>query len=295
MSRNFELLQSVGKAIDAFVADEEGQSEQPSSVGETPGPQVEGAERDTSRNFELLQSAGKAIDAFVPEEEGQSARPSSVAETPGPQVEGAERDEIAKMVSRIFFTGPETPHRVVFMGVEAGTGCSRLCAQAAQVLAHTAAGGSVCVLDANLPAPSLHEHFGVENRCGLTDALQDGGSIRKYMQFFAGGRLALLPCGSSVAAWQALLGSQQMHARLAELHREFDYVLVDIPPLGLYRVGVTLANRSDGLVLIVKADSTRREVAQAVVKDLSSAKVRVLGAVLNERRFPIPQALYQLL
>jgi len=250
-----------------------------------------------SRNFELLQNAGKGIDGFVSEDGGRSAQPSSVAETvvvetARPQVEGAERDEIAKMVSRIFLAAPETPRCVVFMGAEAGTGCSRVCSQAAEVLAATAAGGSVCVLDANLRTPSLHEHFDVENRHGLTDALQDGGTIRKYMQFFAGGRLALLTCGSSVGAWQTLLASQQMHSRLTELHREFDYVLVDIPPLSLYPDGVTLANMSDGLVLIVKADSTRREVAQAVVQDLRSAKVRVLGAILNERRFPIPQALY---
>jgi len=250
-----------------------------------------------SRNFELLQSAGKAIDPFVSEDGGQIAQASSVAEmvvveTVRPQVEGAERDEIAKMVSRIFLTGPETPRRVVFMGVDAGSGCSRVCAQAAEVLAATTAGGSVCVIDANLRTPTLHEHFGVENRYGLTDALQDGGSIRKYLQLLAGKKLALLTCGSSVGAWQTLLASQQLHARMAELQQEFDYVLVDIPPLNLYPDGVTLAKTSDGLVLVVKAHSTRREVAQAVVHDLKSASVPVLGAVLNERRFPIPEALY---
>jgi len=247
-----------------------------------------------SRNFELLQSAGKPIEAFVPVDQGQSAQqPFPVAETAGPQVEGVERDEIARMVGRLFLTGPETPRRVVFMGAEAGTGCSKVCAEAAEVLAASAAGGSVCVLDANLRTPTLHEHFGVENRFGLTDALQDGGSIRKYVQLLAGKKLALLTCGSSVGAWQSLLASQQMHERMAELHREFDYVLVDVPPLNLYPDGVALAKTSDGLVLVLKANSTRREVAQAVVQDLKSASVRVLGAILNERRFPIPEALYQ--
>jgi Mrp family chromosome partitioning ATPase len=246
-----------------------------------------------SRNFELLQSAGKAIDAFVPEDQGPSVQLTAVVETAGPQVQGAERDEIARMISRIFLSDSEMPRCVAFMGAEAGTGCSRVCAQASEVLASTIGDGSVCVLDANLRNPSLHEHFGVENRYGLTDAVQDGGSIRKYVQFLSKRKLALLTCGPSVGAWQTLLASQQMHARLAELRREFQYVLVDIPPLNLYPDGVTLAKASDGLVLVLKANSTRREVAQAIVQDLKSASVRVLGAILNERHFPIPEALYR--
>jgi len=246
-----------------------------------------------SRNFELLQSAGKAIDAFVPEDQGPSVQLTPVVETAGPQVEGAERDEIARMIGRIFLSDSEIPRCVVFMGSEAGTGCSRVCAQAGEVLASTVGDGSVCVVDANLRSPTLHEYFGVENRYGLTDAVQDGGSIRKYVQLLARRKLALLTCGSSVGAWQTLLASQQMHARLAELRREFQFILVDIPQLNLYPDGVTLAKASDGLVLVLKANSTRREVAQAIVQDLKSAGVRVLGAILNERRFPIPEALYR--
>jgi protein-tyrosine kinase len=247
-----------------------------------------------SRNFELLQNMGKPLDVFEPEEEVQPTHaPVAPAAAVAPLlVEGAERDEIAKLVGRVFLSG-EAPRQVAWMGADARTGCSRICARAAEVLAATASGGSVCVVDANLRNPSLHQHFGVDNHFGLTDALQQGGSIRRYAQFVVSERLALITAGAPVDSWQMLLGSPQMHTRMMELHREFDYVLVDIPPMNLYPEAVTLAKTSDGLILIVKAHATRREVAQKVVQELKSANVRLLGAVLNERRLPIPEALYK--
>jgi len=49
---------------------------------------------------------------------------------------------------------------------------------------------------------------------------------------------------------------------------------------------------TDGLVLVLKANSSRRETARGAIHDLRTAKVRVLGAVLNQRTFPIPQSIY---
>ena len=246
-----------------------------------------------SRNFELLQNAGKSLDVFEPEIDNQGAQLSVGDEVVPIRLEGTERDEIARLVNRVFLTGPEAPRRVVFMGADAGTGCSRICACAAEVLAASAAGRSVCVVDANLRAPSLHEHFGVNNHQGLTDALLQGGPVRKYISRLAGDKLALISAGSAVDSWQMLLGSQQMQTRLSELHREYDFVLIDIPPLSLCSDGVAVAKMSDGVVLVVKAHSTRREVAQQVVKELRSANVGLLGAILSDRRFPIPASLYQ--
>jgi len=84
-----------------------------------------------------------------------------------------------------------------------------------------------------------------------------------------------------------------MQMRLTELRQEFDHVLIDIPPVNLFAEGATLGRMSDGVILVLKAHSSRREVAQKVVQELKAAKVQLLGAILNGRRFPIPTALYQ--
>jgi protein-tyrosine kinase len=245
-----------------------------------------------SRNFELLQNANRSFEVLSPEVEPESVA-DAPAEAPFPlRMEGTELDELTKLVSRVFVSGSESPRQVMFTGTEPDAGGNRICARTAEVLA-SHLNGSVCVVDANLRNPGLHEQFGIENHFGLTEALQQGGSIRKYSRSFAGGKLWLVSSGSAVDHWQTLLASRQMQTRLTELRQEFDYVLVDIPPVNLFAEGIMLGRMSDGLILVLKAHSSRREVAQKVVKELKAANVRVLGAILNERRFPIPKALYQ--
>ncbi len=245
-----------------------------------------------SRNFELLQNANRSLEVLQPEVEPEMARVAPIETRVPLHTEGAELDELTKLVSRVFVSGSESPRQVMFAGTEPDAGSSRICARTAEVLASHHS-GTVCVVDANLRNPSLHEQFGIENHFGLTEALQQAGSIRKYSRSFAGGKLSLVSSGCAADNWQMLLASRQMQTRLTELRQEFDYVLVDIPPVNLFAEGIMLGRMSDGLILVLKAHSSRREVAQKVVKELKAAKVRLLGAILNERRFPIPTALYQ--
>jgi len=245
-----------------------------------------------SRNFELLQNANRSFEVLQPEVEPEVAA-ATPAQNPLPlRLEGTELDELTKLVSRVFLSSSDSPRQVVFTGTEQGTGSGRICARTAEVLASHLS-GSVCVVDANLRNPGLHEQFGIENHFGLTEALQQGGSIRRYSRGFTGGKLWLVSSGSAAENWQTLLASRQMQTRMAELRQEFDYVLVDIPPVSLFAESIMLGKMSEGLILVLKAHSSRREVAQKAVQDLKAAKVRLLGAILNERRFPIPTALYQ--
>jgi len=272
MSRNFELLQSLGRL------DEVAQVEVGKQGPSVPDPSAFNPPASDSSSAEL------------------SAPDLSAAHSTGTyllRLEGAERDETTKLVSRLFLLPEvEAPRCVVFSGADSGTGCSRICASTAAVLAAQGA-GSVCVLDANLRSPSLHQQFGLENHYGLTDALRGTERIRNYVSVLLGGKLSLLSSGSTVENWQTLLASQEMRTRMAELKEEYDYLLVDIPPLNLYADGIVLGKMSNGLILVIKANSSRREVAQKVVEEVKSSNVRLLGAILNERRFPIPEALYR--
>jgi Mrp family chromosome partitioning ATPase len=56
---------------------------------------------------------------------------------------------------------------------------------------------------------------------------------------------------------------------------------------------MALGKLADGFVLVLEANSTRREAAMRVTESLSQAQIRVLGAVLNKRTFPIPESLYR--
>jgi Mrp family chromosome partitioning ATPase len=80
---------------------------------------------------------------------------------------------------------------------------------------------------------------------------------------------------------------------MGDLKEEFDYVLVDAPPISSNTDAVLLGQMADGIILVVQADSTRREAARIAKETFESAKVRLLGAILTDRKFPIPESLYR--
>jgi Mrp family chromosome partitioning ATPase len=181
---------------------------------------------------------------------------------------------------------------VVFAGTEAGNGSSWICARAAEILASKVT-GTVCVVDANLRAPGLHHHFGVKLTPGLSDSLTTSHPVQDFVVPLGLRNLGLLSSGAEVANGHSmLLDSDRMRQRLAEVRTQFNYVLVDAPALSSGNDAISMGRAADGLVLILKANSSRRETVRKTIQDLEDAKVRVLGAVLNQRTYPIPEKIY---
>jgi protein-tyrosine kinase len=206
----------------------------------------------------------------------------------------AEEESLRLVQTTFLGSAPNSPRVVLFAGIDSGNGCSHVCAQAAESLANNVK-GSVCLVDANLRTPSLPEFFGVTNHHGLTDSLRTTGLIREFAKKLRPDNLWLLSCGSLAADSSTLINSGLMKTRIAELRKEFDYVLIDSPALNTYSDGIVLGQLSDGIVLVVEANATRREAAVKVADNLRAAHITILGAVLNKRTYPIPAFWYQLL
>ena len=201
--------------------------------------------------------------------------------------------EETKLVQRLFLLpGQHAPRVVVFAGVEHENGCSTICARAAEALsAHVS--GSVCLVDADLRSPVVHQRFGVENLRGLTETVLQSGPIRNFAQRYLGSNLWLLTGGFHVVEPRLLLTSDGLRSRIVELRSEFNHVLIDVAPINDYSDAVQLGQLTDGVVLVVEANVTRRQAIQKAKETLEAANVRLLGAVLNKRTFPIPERLYR--
>jgi Mrp family chromosome partitioning ATPase len=253
-----------------------------------------------SRNFELLQRIGREQTLYS--STSPALEPEPVPEQPvvfsGPiasplVIASGELEEFTKLVQRLFIMpGNDSPRSVVFAAPERGNGCSWVCARVAEVLASQVS-GSVCLVDANLRRPGLHSKFMVENHDGLSDALMKPDPVRGFAHNLGRPNLWLVSCGSSSESAQNLLSTDRMRLRLSELRAEFDYVLLDVAALGDANDGVLLGCGADGVVLVLKANTSRRESARKAMQDLQTAKARVLGAVLNQRTFPIPESIYK--
>ena len=181
---------------------------------------------------------------------------------------------------------------VVFAGIDHGNGCSQICASVAETLAQHAS-RPVCLVEANFRSPSSPDLFGTMNRHGLTEALLQSGPISSFTEPVSHENLWLLSSGTLAADSPSLLSSDRLNERFKELRHDFEFVVVDAPPLTRYADALVLSQHADGLILVLEADSTRREAASVAAANLRSAHVPVLAAVLNKRRFPIPSRIYQ--
>jgi succinoglycan biosynthesis transport protein ExoP len=254
-----------------------------------------------SRNFELLQRATADVSGVsereiqqlltteprVAEQERSQARPAL-------SLDQMAKEEIAKLVQTVFHP-QESPHRtVLFAAINSGSGCTWISSRSAEILSNSVS-EPVCLVDANFRTPSRRGLLGPTNQYGLSDALRTQRPIREFVRQIDQRNLWLLPGGTGAEAAASSLGSDRMKTLLGELRKEFGYVVIDGPPLSAYADSIGLGHLADGIVLVLEANVTRREVGLQVTERLRGMNLKVLGAVLNKRTFPIPSFLYHLI
>jgi Mrp family chromosome partitioning ATPase len=135
--------------------------------------------------------------------------------------------------------------------------------------------------------------MGVLNSVGLTDLLGDSTlNVKDVASKLSGSELWLLTSGASpIKEKECLVHSYRMRDRIAELRSCFDYVLIDAPAMSVCNDALALGQWADGVALVMRAGSTRRDFALSVKAELSASGVNVLGAILNDYASPIPKAI----
>jgi len=249
-----------------------------------------------SKNFQLLMRAEQEVSSGSGKKRHQVlwTPPAEVHAVPSCPLDGVDersRDQVAKLVRQLFLL-PGAVRAVAFAAVEPGNGCSWMAVQCARILA-SQVGGAVCIIDANLHSPSLHRSFGIGNYRGFSDVMSHPGRLRDCVFPVSGvSNLWLMTAGSSCDGRDAF-GGERLQSVIEELRSHFDYLIIDSAALNPYGDALMLGQAADGIALVVAEQNTRKESARHAVEELKKANVRILGAVLNKRTFPIPQKLYE--
>jgi Mrp family chromosome partitioning ATPase len=211
----------------------------------------------------------------------------------GIDMEAVAREEEIRLVQRVFPSAAlDAPRIAMFSGLESKTGCGGTCARVAELLAARAE-GPVCIVDANFQAPSLHEYFGMENLKGLAEATVESGPIQAFAQQIPEPDLWLIPSGKAAAKLRFPAMADGLRVRIEELRDTFKYVVIHSGPLRLETSAMLLSRWTDGVVLVLEANATRRDTARRAKEMLDAANVNLLGIVLSNRTFPIPDAIYR--
>jgi Mrp family chromosome partitioning ATPase len=202
-------------------------------------------------------------------------------------------EQLAPLVDRILQThGPEAPTRsLLFTTIDPEPQTIPVCATTADVLAGRTT-KSVCIVDGHLRSPVLDRSFGLVSARGLSDLLLDGGDARLCITKVTS-NLWLMPAGSRCIDALPCLAAEQIQQQLAQLLTLFDYVLLDTAPACLHNDAFVLGPCVDGVVLVINANATRREVAKRTAETLHAVNARLFGAVLTNRSFPIPEGIYR--
>ncbi|HXY02858.1 MAG TPA: hypothetical protein VEI49_04730 [Terriglobales bacterium] len=195
--------------------------------------------------------------------------------------------QISGLVRQIFLQGGKKKARQVsFSAVDEDTEIACLCMMVGNALQRQDS-GTTCVVDA-MPRWATKEVRAIDGRVSRQPRF---GSLRDAAQQLSD-RLWFMKSEvlreDGARQWSA----SWIRGRLAELRLDFDYTVLLGPPASSHDEATLLASRCDGIVLVLRANSTRRLVAQKVKEKLQAANVRILGAVMTERTFPIPETIY---
>jgi capsular exopolysaccharide synthesis family protein len=147
------------------------------------------------------------------------------------------------------------------------------------------AGKRVLLVDADMRRSSIHRPLGLpEGGAGLSTFLTDGTRAEDVVSETRFTGLSVVPAGATPENPAELLGSPRMAEFLAWARREFDFTVVDSPPLTAVTDGAVLASAVDGALLVVRASHTPRAAASRGMRALEAAGCTVVGAVLNDQR-----------
>lgn len=160
-----------------------------------------------------------------------------------------------------------------------GEGKTSTCVNLAVVLAQL--GKRVLLIDADLHKPRVHEIFKISNRAGLVSLLVENTDPALVITQTIVKNLFVVPAGPMSPNPSALLSSPVMKGFLENAKQNFDYIVIDAPPVGAVADAILLGHIADGTVLCVRGGHTAREHVNRVRDRMLRSDVRILGVLIN--------------
>lgn len=148
----------------------------------------------------------------------------------------------------------------------------------------TQAGKSVLLIDCDMRNPTVHKNFNLSNKVGLSSCISMGTALSDAVQKTSIEGLYALTGGVIPPNPSELLGSEQMKNVLQRAKEQYDYVLIDTPPVMPVTDALIVSRFVDGMILVIASAEVKVEMARDVKNQLVNAGANILGVVLNKVR-----------
>lgn len=248
-----------------------------------------------SKIFDALRKAER--DSSLIELPAEPQLEPSTSQPPPPRRAQLFETEFGYLANSIesCFTNTSEGRVIMVVGCAQREGCTYVASNLARTLARSA-GSPVLYVDGNFHDPSLHKEFSVKHEDGLSDVYANGKprDLASIVQLGDVEQLYVLGTGRHRLAPAAFFSGTQFAGILTSLRRVFRYTVIDAPPLMKYPDSIHLAARVDGVVMVIRHKRLKREVIRKGLEMIESVNAPVLGAVLNRRKFSIPDLIYKM-
>jgi len=204
--------------------------------------------------------------------------------------------ELEALRERLELELPRTGRRLLAISAStAGEGASTIGLQLARIIAR-AGDGKVLLIDADTGnvTRTLSRSIGSAHaKAGLLDLLGGRAELSKVVLSTDEPNLHFLPSGADDTTAREPISPERLRQFLDDMGKLYRIVILDCPPVLSTLESTKIGALTEGVVLVVRANRTRREVTQSALALLESAHCRILGVVLNQRKYPIPGFLYR--
>jgi succinoglycan biosynthesis transport protein ExoP len=137
------------------------------------------------------------------------------------------------------------------------------------------------IIDGDMRRPRIHEVFNWLQDPGLSNVLVGTAGLTEAIRKTSIPKLSVMSAGHIPPNPAELLGSARFKDLLRELRRQFDWIIIDAPPVMAVTDAALVGNIATGVVFVVGAEMTSRRHAAVAIEQLTAAKARFIGAVLN--------------
>jgi capsular exopolysaccharide synthesis family protein len=143
-------------------------------------------------------------------------------------------------------------------------------------------GKRVLLIDGDLRLPSIAKKLEIKATPGLSNLLaEDDMNTDAITHSPLLDNWHILPAGDIPPNPTEMLGSAQMEKLMAKLSQEYDYIVIDLPPVNIVSDALVISNQLSGMIVVVRENYSQRRDINSCMKQLELSDVRVLGYVMN--------------
>ena len=179
----------------------------------------------------------------------------------------------------LFSSTEENGRSLLVTSTGPGEGKTSTAANLAIALAQS--GQRVLLIDADMRKPRLHDVFSVGQEPGLSNILVGDAKVSKSVHHTSVELLWFLPAGLNPPNPAELLGSKRFKDFMFSLGQQFDFIVIDSPPVMPVTDPSIIAHMVSGVLYVVGSEMTNSHVARRALEQLDRAGAHVIGAVLN--------------